>query len=91
MKLPDAPKCQCALPALRETPRHSVLVETLLTYDLLGKLEDAKKKGGDVCLCQHTLSEVFSTFRLDFPSQHFCDILFFFFFALVPQQEKCCM
>lgn len=45
MKLPDAPKCQCALPALRETPRHSVLVETLLTYDLLGKLEDAKKRG----------------------------------------------
>lgn len=30
-----------------------------------------------MCLCQHTLSEVFSTFGLDFPSQHFCDILFF--------------
>lgn len=49
MKLPDASKCQRALPALKEMP-HSLLVETLLIGSLKGDIKTTRN------LCPHTLT-----------------------------------
>lgn len=70
MMLPDAPKCQRALPALSEMPRQRFCPGSNITENLRR---------------QHMFTEMFSTFGLlDFPSQPFFSFFFGDFFFLRP-------